>query len=420
MLCNVRESFPGYYRPTDQELRALWSTGLIIVDTNILLNLYRFPSKARHDFLAVLEQVAPRLWIPHQVAWEFQVNRLRVISEEIKKFEEVKASCEKAIVTFENRLPKRHATINPAPFLDRFRTLIDDFLRELAVLRSAQPTVSSDDALRTRLDTLLAGRVGQGFTSQEELDRLYAEGKGRYERKFPPGYQDQSKAGKDPGSRVQTHNGLIMREEYGDLIAWLQMIEEAGRRKAEGVLFVTDDEKEDWWRIHERKTVGPRVELVEEMRHKAGVSLFYMYNAERFLTFARNYLGARIDESSIDEVRATREELQEGQYVAERRVPVTLSQILAVIDAFDRNGKDFQEAISRVAFDRGISKQTVVDKCTRRLRLTTSDFRQLLDEPAELREMLMMRFPGHEKLIWGRLSGLPESCMEAELAESEG
>ncbi len=236
-----------------------------------------------------------------------------------RAFVRVTDLCSRAINKLENQLPTRHATIDTGPFLERIKTIVEDFVGTLETLRSEQPDVSSDDKLRNRLDTLLAGRVGRGF-SKDELDRIYSEGKTRYERKFPPGFQDQSKAGTDSKSEIQTHNGLIMREKYGDLITWSQIIEEANRCKSDGVLFVTDDKKKDWWWIHEGETIGPRVELVEEIRKKAGVSLFYMYNSDSFLTYAREYIGSKIEESSIDELRATREELE---------IPATLAQILS-------------------------------------------------------------------------------------------
>jgi len=60
----MRETFRGYYRPTDDEFSQLWEKCVVILDTNVLLNLYRYPSEARDDLLKVFQQISDRLWIP--------------------------------------------------------------------------------------------------------------------------------------------------------------------------------------------------------------------------------------------------------------------------------------------------------------------------------------------------------------------
>src|SRR5437016_1153093 len=86
----MKRSFPGYYRPTDSQFRELWEKGLFIVDANVLLNLYRYPKLACEDLLKVFRQISNRLWIPHQAALEYQMNRLSVIAEQVKRFDEVR------------------------------------------------------------------------------------------------------------------------------------------------------------------------------------------------------------------------------------------------------------------------------------------------------------------------------------------
>ena len=60
----MRETFRGYYRPTHDEFSELWEKCVVILDTNVLLNLYRYPSEARDDLLKVFQQISDRLWIP--------------------------------------------------------------------------------------------------------------------------------------------------------------------------------------------------------------------------------------------------------------------------------------------------------------------------------------------------------------------
>ena len=40
----MRELFPGYYPITDNDRSVLWEKGIFILDTNVLLKLYRYPN----------------------------------------------------------------------------------------------------------------------------------------------------------------------------------------------------------------------------------------------------------------------------------------------------------------------------------------------------------------------------------------
>ncbi len=58
-------------------------------DTNVLLGLYRYPKEAHDELIRTFNQIEDRLWIPHQVALEYQENRLSVISEQLGKYDDV-------------------------------------------------------------------------------------------------------------------------------------------------------------------------------------------------------------------------------------------------------------------------------------------------------------------------------------------
>ncbi|MBI5953308.1 MAG: HNH endonuclease [Chloroflexi bacterium] len=136
----------------------------------------------------------------------------------------------------------------------------------------------------------------------------------RYERKQPPGYSDANKSQEDKEENKKRdtyiHKNLAFKRIYGDLILWRELIEECKRVSAKYIIFITDDEKEDWWWIINsmgKKTIGPRPELIDEICTIADVNLFYMYNSERFLEYAKKYLKIRIKTKSIDQVKETKQ-----------------------------------------------------------------------------------------------------------------
>ena len=64
--------FSGYYRPDEDEFRILWESGVFILDTNVLLDLYRYPKELREELVGVLGKLSEQLWLPHQVFLEYQ------------------------------------------------------------------------------------------------------------------------------------------------------------------------------------------------------------------------------------------------------------------------------------------------------------------------------------------------------------
>lgn len=119
------------------------------------------------------------------------------------------------------------------------------------------------------------------------MEDICKEGKVRYEKKIPPGYKDNT----------NKSNG----NEYGDLIVWKEIIKYAKTNK-QPIVFVTDDQKEDWWTIEKGFSIRPREELIKEFLDETGIRIL-IYNADRFLRAAkRRKLVESIDPKSLDEV----------------------------------------------------------------------------------------------------------------------
>ncbi|MFJ1869817.1 PIN-like domain-containing protein [Streptomyces sp. KS_5] len=73
-MTSARSLFDGFEAqrtPVEGDYRAVLRNGLVVIDTNVLLDLYRMSAPVREDMLTVLKTIASRLWIPHQVQLEF-------------------------------------------------------------------------------------------------------------------------------------------------------------------------------------------------------------------------------------------------------------------------------------------------------------------------------------------------------------
>jgi hypothetical protein len=301
----MRDLFPGYYAPED--FQQLWSEATFVLDANVLLNLYRFPKAAANDLLGALEKIADRLWLPHQAAMEYQRNRLSVIRQQREQFKNVRDALDRALAdltgSFEQfQLKKRHSTIDPKPLLTKTDELFEQFKAELDGLENTQPDVSDRDEIRERVDKLLSGRIGSPPKSQGELDQIYAEGKERYGYGRPPGYKDTDKS-RDQTTSVYFLNNLRFEREYGDLILWKQILQHCKQNEVQHLIFVIDDKKQDWWLSIGGKRIGARPEITDEITSEGGTKTFHMYDSERFLEFAKDYLEEQVKQESIVQIR---------------------------------------------------------------------------------------------------------------------
>jgi hypothetical protein len=311
----VHRELTPYYLPSADDFEQLWKSGTFFLDASSLLNLYRYPKQASSDVFGVLENIGPRLVVPFHAALEFERNRLSVIAEQKKRFREVRDAVMNAVGGLRKQLDglqlrKRHSAISVDEFLMRLEREADSFATELGKLEAQQADVQANDSLRERLRKLLFGKVGDPPRDQPLLDQIYAHGGARYARGTPPGYLD---AAKDDGKGPFEYGGLLYRREFGDLIVWEQIIAAASAHQLKAVVFVTDDEKEDWWWTVEsqgRKRLGPRPELVEEIRRRAGVEIFFIYNSEQLVNRATQYLKVVVQSESADQIREVKQAVQ--------------------------------------------------------------------------------------------------------------
>ncbi|MDR6474439.1 hypothetical protein ABIE53_001670 [Burkholderia sp. OAS925] len=335
----MRKAFAGFYQPTSDDLVGLWREAVFVLDANVLLSLYRYPQQARDDLFKVLESIADRLWIPFNVALEFQRNRVSVIAGENAKFEEtveqLDAAESKLVQAVEKlELDRRGLGIDTAPLRESLKGAIQEIRSAVSAGKSRQLAISHDDEVRERLETILGDNVGPPPENQAAVNAFVSDGEARYERKIPPGFKDAAK-GRNPADAKFFHDGIKYPSEYGDLIVWRQVIAHAKNSSLRKVIFVTNDKKEDWWLRESGKTLGPQPQLIQEIRREAGVEAFWMYAVDQFLVHARRFLNAEIDESSVTEVRevAAQDVAQVSEASSGADEPIELLSVLRLMNS---------------------------------------------------------------------------------------
>lgn len=287
----MKDKFTEHYQYSDKELRDIWGDAIFVFDTNTLLNMYRYNRDTFDEYVRVLKSLATkkRLFLPYHVGEEFFQNRIKVIQDYKKSYDELL----KLADTFRSQVVSKyrhHPFIDIKDLGDQIEASIRPSVDMIKEKSDEHPDWIKNDPVLDQLSNIFDNCVGDAYT-KDELTKIYTEGEVRYEDKIPPGFKDRDKG------------GVRM---YGDLVVWRQIIDFA-KVKKKPIIFVTGDEKEDWWLLNEGERLMPLPALKKEIKDEAEVD-FHAYTADRFLeTYNQRYKSDAVKEKAIEEVRRLRE-----------------------------------------------------------------------------------------------------------------
>lgn len=285
----MKNRFAEYYELPEERIKEIWENSLIVFDTNVLLNLYRYNEDARTEFINVIKFYKERLWIPYQVGLEFHRRREEIMRKNAKAYNVLAEKISKELVGVVSSLESeyiRHPYISIKDIKKRVEKCAESITKTLEKQALAHPDYSNGDEILQSITELFDGRVGSDF-EEKDLEALYKEGEKRYANKIPPGYCDE-KNKKDKGKRSL----------YGDLVVWKQTIHHC-KEQAKSLIFITDDHKPDWWDKVEGKHT-PRKELIKEFADST-VQNILIYDSSRFLEYAKNNK-VQVSQKTINEV----------------------------------------------------------------------------------------------------------------------
>lgn len=301
----MNNHYPEFKQLSADEINAIWEGAVIVLDTNILLNLYRYSEATRDEILSVMEKLKDRLWMPYQVGLEYFNNRVNTFSSIADMHKDFKKKLSDGrtylLNVFNKPETSRHPHINREDLgkvYDEAIKLVTDYIdKQTEKLHN----YAKEDIVLNKLLTIYVGKVGEDFSTEDLFD-IYEEGEIRYAGLLPPGFMDEKEK-----------RGQGLRHLFGDLIVWKEILNYS-KSNGVDVIFVTEDTKDDWWHKKDGK-LTPHRELIREFRKETGGHKILMYQQKGFIEASKQNVNetttTEIEEVSKEDERISRERTEQ-------------------------------------------------------------------------------------------------------------
>ena len=224
-------------------IKDLLETHIVVLDTNVLLNTYRYSPEFSEFALECIKAVAEHVVLPATVFLEYSRHYRSAYAEMGKRFLTTVDEPKKQINNAKTKILGSCANLTRLQYPDV--DLLESSLSEkmdavLKVLENYYEDHTSIDLTQhywngtDRLNQLVTSLSVMQPLTHDEIYMWCDEGEKRYKKQTPPGYKDAKKDGV---------------RKYSDLFIWKEILRYA-RAERKDVIFVTDDAKEDWWEIN--------------------------------------------------------------------------------------------------------------------------------------------------------------------------
>ncbi|MGB3161531.1 MAG: PIN-like domain-containing protein [Carnobacterium sp.] len=284
----MEKEFREFYNKDEIDFEKLDNSILIVVDTNVLLHIFRFSIKSREKLIKTLKKVKGNIWIPYHVGLEYNLNKVELIGKMRRTKNDLIKEIGKETNDFKKKIFKNLDNIginsnDEKSVREEIKTKFEESLTimlekwKTEELEKEFDLIGSVEDESKEIAKLFFDKVGFQIT-QKEIDEIETEGQKRYELGYPPGFKDSGKG----NEKDKKYGDITYNEKYSDLIIWKQIIKQAKDPNIKKVVFITDDEKGDWQYIHNGEKKGPRAELKKELLDEANADL-YLYNTNSFL-----------------------------------------------------------------------------------------------------------------------------------------
>ncbi|MEM1370270.1 MAG: PIN domain-containing protein [Cyanobacteria bacterium P01_H01_bin.15] len=247
-----------------QPLEDIKDSCLIVLDTNVLLIPFDTGKESLEQIKSTYKSLikTEQLVVPGRVAREFAKNRsekLKTIYQRISRKRDLSIS--RQVYPLLESSEEYQKLIDMEKEID---SKLSDYRKQVSSLLDKISGWYWDDPVSSLYRELFSQNIV--FDVEYDEEKIQSELEYRQLHSIPPGFQDSTK--EDRG--------------IGDLLIWNTILE-LGKSRNKDTIFVTNDNKNDWWHKSEKQALYPRFELVEEYRHNSGGRTIHIINFSKFL-----------------------------------------------------------------------------------------------------------------------------------------
>lgn len=266
ILNHIYPEIDGILNRTAKSLEQIYEDALFVLDTNSLLAPFQTGKDDIEKIKSVYEDLIKdkRLFIPKHVLKEFAKNRSTKISELYSHIDKylsetptIKAFEYPILGEFESYKKLNEARAN-------ILTHLKDYKESLKELKKGVTNWNWSDPVTVMYsNTFNSDSIVDSVLNEENLLELY---NNRLLHDIPPGNKDKSKD----------------KNAIGDFVIW-QTILELGKSKKQDIIFISNDEKNDWLLKGNKQSISTKFELVEEFWRETEGHNFICMTFENFV-----------------------------------------------------------------------------------------------------------------------------------------
>lgn len=276
-----RDAFFFEFKKIDE----IKNEALIVLDTNILLLPYKTNSESFNAIKQVYSQLIStnQLYIPSHAIREFLKNRPNKLSEIVEALNKKSSTSFQYVENYPvlTNLDEYEQLIGLGSAL---KVQIKEYQDKIRSIISTMQNWTWNDPVSTVYKELFVDRILDD--SHIDFTQLESELEKRNTLSLPPGFKDK---GKDLNAS-------------GDLIIWKEILK-CAQEKDKHLIFISADEKSDWWHQSNKEGLYPRFELVDEFRRETNGKSFHILSLSKLLQIFN------ASSAVIDSVAATENQL---------------------------------------------------------------------------------------------------------------
>lgn len=347
-MANLKNLFPEFYQTNLVESDLSNSTdNLIVLDTNYLLDIIQLPTTVSKKYIEALEKVKDNIYIPYLVALEFNFKKSSIKKDKIKKINKYKNTLKQTISTIKNNIQDIDLVDKgeKEEFTKEILEITEGYsnqLNELVENKIESIITKEEVELYEKLIQIIEEKIGDKY-EQAWITSVEEDGKARYEKKIPPGFDDITKDGEDEKNR--RYGDIEYQRKFGDLLIWKDIIEysKKGNKSGKKVIFVTNDGKSniksDLLYKTSNLTVGPNIHLMNELQTESNKEFHILENL-RFVQLVND-----LTDAEINRLQTSSEKLY--------RVKIPYDQIeeeLRRLEEFNSKNEEYNLGIDREGY----------------------------------------------------------------------